>query len=184
MITALQWLTSITDHWLLNGKLKENNLAGKEKREQGSTFPEEKGHGTEKSVGRGSQIHHYPSKLWFKKLSTISISQLIHPEWAIENEAINIAQSLIICRNRQAPMSWEALSIDLTCPRTIYVHISQGHTLSPDSMPSKIDHTATFQIGDESVGKVDSLSFPLQWLTLQREKTHCSQVGSHLVQLH
>ena len=124
-----------------------------------------------------------PSKLWFKKLSTISISQLIHPERASENEAINIAQCLIICRNRQAPMSWEALSIDLTCPRTIYVHISHGHTLSPDSMPSKIDHTATFQIGDESVGKVDSLSFPLQRLTLQREKTHCSQVGSHLVQL-
>jgi len=59
MITTLQRLTSITDHWLLNGKLKENNLAGKEKKERGSTFPEEKGHGTEKSVGRGSQIHHY-----------------------------------------------------------------------------------------------------------------------------
>ena len=37
MITALQRLTSITDHWLLNGKLKENNLAGKEKKERGST---------------------------------------------------------------------------------------------------------------------------------------------------
>ena len=103
MITALQRLTSITDHWLVIGKLKENNLAGKEKKERGSTFP--KGHGTEKSVGRGSQIHHYPSKLWFKKFSTISISQLIYPERATENEASNIAQCMVICRNRQAPMS-------------------------------------------------------------------------------
>lgn len=63
------------------------------------------------------------------------------------------------------------------------MHISHDHTLPPDTMPSKIDHTATFQIGDESVGKVDSLSFRLQWLTLQRERTRCSRVGSHLVQL-
>lgn len=30
--------------------------------------------------------------------------------WATENEASNIAQCMIICRNRQAPMSWEAVN--------------------------------------------------------------------------
>ena len=57
MFTALQPLTSIKDHQLSqNEKKKENKIAGKGKKEWGMNFPEEKGHGSEKSIGRGSQI--------------------------------------------------------------------------------------------------------------------------------
>lgn len=111
-------------------------------------------------VGRGSQIHHYPSKLWFKKFSTISISQWIYPERATENEASNIAQCMIICRNRQAPMSWEAVN---------WFNLSEDNLCAYFTWPYPSSRYYAFQnwshshiaIGDESVGKVDSLRFLL-----------------------
>ena len=80
----------------------------------------------------------------------------------------------------QAPMSWEALSIGLICPRAIYVHRLTFHmTIIPflhRRCLSKVI-TQSFQIVDENVGKRHYWAFLKGGWHCRGKRTYCCQIG-------